>query len=151
MPIERFLEWNYDTGIVTEYKRLGNCNHCSACCHRIIACVFIKPGRSRNPRNGSASTDGVGVWNELNLGRWSYYFGNIKAKGDYNGCQALVDNMCSNHNNKDKICSGWPFSPSNTEEFPNCGYSFEKIGEWSIESINQKDKTVTILKNGSVQ
>jgi len=126
----RYYEWDYDAQIVTEYARHGQCNKCGECCHWTVHFGAIKPYRARSLRNGSGSTTGRGIWQEINLGRWSYFFclGNMEPGGE---CPSFDEetNLCNAHEGTErgKICELWPFSPRCLEHFPQCGYSFSIV------------------------
>lgn len=132
----KYLEWNYDTGIVTECQRLGKCKQCGKCCKAKITFEICKPRRNNN-RNGGAMTNETGIWSEINRGRWRYFFKIKSVDLDTTKCESLTDdNLCQHHGDKDPICGWWPFSPKCIDLFPDCGYSFEKINEWQIVNLS---------------
>ncbi len=134
----RFIEWDYDHNVATEYKRSGKCLQCGKCCRTHISFQLAGKARCGDWHNGSSATIGKGVWNELNLGRWSYFFGDVTLKDtleDAKACSWLSrkDNSCRCYEDRTRICSGWPFSLRNIEKLVGCGYGFEVVGEWEIE------------------
>jgi len=132
----RYYEWDYDTKTVTEYARRGQCNKCGECCRWAVHYIGVKPYRARSLRNGSSGTTGEGVWQEIDCGRWSYYFSiaNVEPGGECWNFDAAA-NLCKVHADagRGKICTLWPFSPRCLEHFPQCGYSFEILGTWPLE------------------
>ena len=131
----RYLEWNYDNGIVTEYQRAGKCNQCGKCCKALITFQVIKPRRGIG-RKGGVTTDETGIWSEIDNGRWRYFFKITEIDFDYAGCECLNSNqLCDYHNEKENICAWWPLSPTCIEPFPDCGYSFEQINEWKMSDL----------------
>jgi Fe-S-cluster containining protein len=131
----RFYEWNYDSDIVTEYHRSGECKQCGKCCQAQITFNVVKPRRNIG-RKGGATTNELGVWSEVNLGRWSYFWKITDVDFDYDGCECQNEKgLCDYHDEKENICALWPMSPKCLEHFPDCGYAFEKTGEWKISEL----------------
>ena len=127
----KFYEWNYSAGEVTEYRRVGECAQCGECCRALVRYSFIKPPRRKNPRNGGPATSGEDIWQEVNHGRWSYFFGITEIELGADSCGGLTGgDLCEEHATKDHICADWPFSPRCIGLFPSCGYSFEEISQW---------------------
>lgn len=149
--MRRYYEWDDEKKIVIEYRRVGECKKCGVCCMKQI-CYRIsgefamqKGGKpfERFPRN-------IGMWSEINTGEERLYFNTIDIIDDTaNVCTSLDENgLCKDHNKKSRkiICKEWPYSPKDLEHFPNCGYSFEKIGEWTYDEIGEKAEDLCIRK-----
>lgn len=130
-----YFEWDYDQRRVTEYKRSGKCNQCGACCRAFITFTHVMPPRAGDSKKGGPTTDGRGVWQEVNEGRWRYFYAITIEDGELH-CQCLTeDNRCKAHDDpeRSKICQVWPITPSNIAPFPECGWSFEVVNHWPID------------------
>lgn len=151
----RTITWNYDTNTVTEWCRLGGCNHCGECCRVVIN---LDSANSDEPRLGSEYTTELDVWyqsGDLLWGNiriteesiaWDCYEGVadddtfIDEQGEW--CQGFsIDDdqrgRC-NHESKRKkgLCTAWPLHPDHVNEFDNCSYRFVKLNEWEIEAYD---------------
>ncbi len=135
--MRHYREWDYDRGVVTEYERSGECVQCGACCRAHIQFGAMKPYRSRNAKNGGPWTDERDVWQELDLGRWNYFFRIHTIEPDKaEVCGSLQeDGLCKWHDDPDRplICREWPITPSNIALFPECGWSFRELSQRPIE------------------
>lgn len=135
----RYIEWDYERGIATEYERHGECNGCGDCCRSEVAFDFQKlaadePNGAGRERGGGASTDGQGVWQEVDDGNQRTF---RRLRGiwfcDQPCSQLGPGDHCVIHQSKPKFCALWPVSPRDTISFPMCGYSFCKLREWEID------------------
>lgn len=130
----RFFEWDYGHGIAAEYERQGECRKCGICCRQRVHFAYQKPPYKGEPRNGGKSTDGEGVWLEVQQGRWRHFY-KIKNVDRGEPCSSLGnDNLCACHDHKPLLCTVWPITPKCIEAFPDCGFSFKEIRRWAFES-----------------
>ena len=141
-----FYEWDYDTGVITQWHRCGECNQCGDCCR---ACVRMNDDISTNGKRAVERINGkwpeTGVQNEVNDDGKRIFFWNVRLDPDYPDyevCGSLEGNLCSAHDGEDRIaiCRYFPMSPRNAALFPRCSYEFERVGEWSIDEIETDDK-----------
>lgn len=132
----RYFEWDYELNLVKEYKRKGKCKKCGSCCRAKIVFQSIGHSYRGDKRNGSKVTNGIGLWQEVNKGKWRYFYKIISIHPNQKTCQDLNnDNNCQVYENKANICKDWPFSPICINQFPNCGYYFNEINEWKINEL----------------
>ena len=139
-----FTDWNYDTGIATEYERIGECNQCGDCCR---ATFNIKMSEGYDKQfNGGKATDEKGRWSEI---MEVSEISRIKGTREYTGftladrenppCCALdpETNLCTKEefDRKPWICRVFPTVPNDIKDLPNCSYEFIKIDEWCIEEL----------------
>lgn len=129
-----YREWDYNSMRVTEYKRSGECKACGACCRAHVSFSHTTPPRAGDPYKGGSTTYGKGVWQEVDMGRWSYFY-EITVDSEEKVCGCLSDkNLCNYHEDPDRsmICRVWPIGPTCIAQFPLCGWSFECIGQWEF-------------------
>jgi hypothetical protein len=134
MGLAVYREWDYDRMVVTAYRRSGKCKKCGACCRAHVSFGYMMPPRAGDPRKGGNTTDAVGVWQELDAGRWRYFY-RITVNLEENVCGGLQeDGCCADHEDPDRsmLCQIWPLTPADISKFPNCGWSFEEVGRWPL-------------------
>lgn len=138
-----FIEWNYETGTATEYRRDGDCNQCGQCCMTYIS-FFAGKRSGKNNHNGGSATDGVGVWNEVrNQHGTRRYFkiNEINHNILDQRCPMLRrgnkpgEYACSVQKTKLRICKSWPMSPSQVEPFDKCSYTFVPVRSWKFDDF----------------
>lgn len=140
----RYFQWDYDKGIVIEYKRLGECNGCGDCCKaeiRLSANVYDNTVNQQ--RDGGGYTDMKGIWNEVREDNRSYFFHfspiNTQVIDEGHRCPMLTQaNKCAVYNNRQRICTTWPTSPDQVEALPNCSYRFELVKQYTIEEYRKE-------------
>ena len=127
-----FTDWDYDTGIATEYRRDGECSKCGDCCKVIIKLQMV--GGDKDSYGGYA-TDGEKRWSEI-LGGEDREFVRFFSTDEpvEERCSALgPDNLCSLNGTKPWRCQVWPTSPSDIALFSNCTYKFIEVDNWELE------------------
>ncbi len=132
MSKTRYFDWNLDNGLVIEYARGGECKKCGICCGSKIAVTVSDPYGGK-PGNGGKTTDGKGLWHEINRGRWRWFFKLKEINRDCKTqCGSLTDEgLCGKYRNvRSRLCKEWPFSPHCLEKFPSCGYEFAELNRW---------------------
>lgn len=137
--MRRYLEWDYAADTVTEYERHGECTKCGACCEARIEFTIHRPYK-RDTRSGGRETNSRGIWQEVNTGRWRYFFRMERADPNHDTrCSELTDdNLCAMHEDKCFLCREWPFSPRCTAPFPECGYGFTEIQRGRISEREEE-------------
>ena len=137
----RYYEWDYNSMEVTEFKRKGKCLQCGQCCRARITFTFTKPARSGRACDGGGETNGEGIWQEVNRGRWRYFWKLGKIEPGTITCEALTEEgLCEAHNEKSHLCAWWPMSPRCIADFAGCGYSFEEVNHWKFDGIVGRDE-----------
>jgi len=137
----RFFEWDYRTGLVTEFKRNGECKQCGLCCTFRIAFTTCGRPYKGDHHNGGKEPNGSGVWQEANRGQWRYFYQITDISPEGHRCHACgEDNLCSLQNDKPGPCRDWPMSPVCIAQFPDCGFRFETIGTWKISETKQSSE-----------
>jgi Fe-S-cluster containining protein len=140
-----FTDWNYDTGVATEYERIGECNQCGNCCR---ATFDLKMSEGSDKRfNGGNGTDGEGQWPEIKeVSDIPHINGNrefvafvLRRQNPNPPCYALdpETNLCTINSGFSKpwCCSIFPTAPSDIANLPNCSYEFIKVNEHAIEEL----------------
>lgn len=151
----RTLTWDYDTNTVTEWCRMGSCNHCGECCEVMIYLRVIGECFNGDARDGGDNTTGEGIWHQVDklfwggieiteesMG-WNCYEGVdedgtcIDGQGERCLATTIDDDQKGrcNHDSERKrgLCTAWPLHPDHVECFDNCSYRFVKLNEWEIE------------------
>jgi hypothetical protein len=136
----QYFVWDYDQGIVTEYKRLGECNGCGQCCRAVIRYVTAQEKPFVDGFLGSGS-DKKGIWIEATDGdrRWALKLLEIEHPEGFRCEHLLEGNLCVVHNiknaRKDRLalCDLWPMGPQHVDPFDQCSYTFEKVSEFPID------------------
>jgi len=139
-----FTEWNYDTGIATEYERIGECNRCGDCCRSVIDIKITKDGNKRY--HGGKTTNEEGRWSEImevsdvaHIKENREFIAFIPTDREHGGCHALdpETSLCTINSGFSKpwCCSVFPTAPSDIKNLPNCSYEFIKVNEYSIEEL----------------
>ena len=136
----RFIKWDYDAGLATEYERTGECNRCGECCKNEIH--YRAAGRYTNTHGAGRmgnTTDGHGVWSEYSTGKMRRF---IKLDFAIVGrpCSLLGENgVCSMHDSKSvamrkqgALCLAWPIIPEHVVLCKGCSYTFREIAHWEI-------------------
>lgn len=132
----KYRKWDYDTNRVTEYVREGECNGCGACCKALIQFTVAGRVKDKDGRNLGNTTNGVGVWSEVQNGKKRRFFriNLMDLKPEAVTCSALSpENKCTVHQTKLPICEVWPVLPEQVTPFSECSYKFIEIGSWPIE------------------
>ena len=122
-----------ENGRLVAYERTGQCNHCGKCCYKHIE--FQITSQTFDP-NYEPSADGDADWSEhegfsilLAHGLWWYFKVNYVKDRD-TACPMLRNgNECGEWMDAKRfrpICRYWPFNPHDLEQFPECGFAFEK-------------------------
>ena len=133
----RYFEIDYITNIITEYARHGSCTGCGACCtgemHYIVS---EHPELNMYLYGGGVRTDNEGVWQVVTDGSEWRYHKFIRRVPSEQVCPQLCENRCLVHSDQEPLfCQLWPISKREAEAFEECGYTFEKIGAWSINEF----------------
>lgn len=132
----RYYEWDYENGIVTEFKREGFCRLCGACCRASTGIIASEAYRDE-PLNGGHTTNDQGIWQELS-GRWRRFYQLDYIRPDAKPCPALTkDGRCRDYSNRNRLCQVWPLSPRHIAPFPSCGYFFKELNHWQIDEIEE--------------
>lgn len=127
--------WIVENGQLALYIRKGECNRCGDCCcnHRIAYTMAVKDGNSNSDKDSSDRED----WSDsedysifLAQGVW-WYFKVTKITKEQHICGAFdkATKFCIEWRDMDTfkpICRYWPFHPDNLEQFPKCGFRFER-------------------------
>ena len=137
----RYIDWDYDTNIATEYERTGECNQCGDCCKNKKVINFdMIDGDKRS--HGGDTTNGEGRWSEIDNGKQRefirFYMGPDK---QLLPCTALgPDNRCIEQElgTKPWVCAVWPTVPSDIEPFENCSYQFVEINSWEFDEVEYR-------------
>lgn len=143
----RFFEYDFDEGKGYEYRRLGECHRCGACCRQRIAFMVIKPGYYDHARNGNGYIDGKGLWNVVNRGRWRYCY-KFDPIEPGEPCTELDGSRCTIHGRTPKgkkarqpyftlLCRDWPLGPHAIIPGDVCGFRFELIQTWVLEGAGE--------------
>lgn len=136
----RYTDWDYETNIATEYKRIGECNQCGDCCKKRINIKMINGNKSTH---GGETTDGDGRWSEIDGGKKEEFIKFYMNSNDtHQTCVALgPDNQCIEQElgKKPWVCSVWPTAPSDIEPFENCSYQFVEVAWWEIQQLIEKE------------
>ena len=137
----KFIDWDYDTLIVTEYERVGECNQCGDCCKTRINIQLV--GGDKNAHVGTTTDEQAGTTTD-EQGRWSEigYSDNDNERQFVRfympdepvlcSCSAQADNLCTLNGEKPWGCRVWPTAPSDITQFVNCSYKFVEIGRWGF-------------------
>lgn len=136
----RFIEWDYETRIATEYERSGECNGCGACCTGSIFYLGDGDRPGWNAHNGYSAAmrspqsvlKDKRIVNEVQVNGKSRYFTDITIKLDPAvRCPMLsAENRCRIHVGKGLISRAWPMSPKQVDPYPECSYSFKIVKQW---------------------
>ena len=132
----RYYEWDFVANEVVKWERHGECKKCGACCKSKVQFGFQKPFQTT--KAGGHTTDEIGIWTEVDMGRWRHFFKMQAIQLDGPGCPTLTDdNLCDGHEDDERawICKKWPFSPRCVAAFPDCGYSFKEAERWRMDEI----------------
>lgn len=138
----RYIRWDLDRNVATEFERIGDCNGCGACCKALIrfSVVNSKNADDHDPRDLGDCVDDQGVWAEIlvNDTRRLFKVTEINHNPAEKPCSKLGENnKCMVHFDKPRICSVWPVIPEQVTPFPECSYSFIQINEWAIGGEKQ--------------
>jgi len=130
--------WIIEEGKPVEYIRRGSCNVCGECCCKYnISCKFTSALVEDNEIRNAEKNNVNGDWSEWEgwsthsqYGIWWWWklsIGDRKEKP----CPSFVDGKCTNWGDEDfrAICRDWPVHPDNLENFPDCGFRFERVVE----------------------
>ncbi len=141
----RYIEWDFDKGVVVEYKRHGECNRCGDCCVALIQ--FTIDGRyspllktriaATSTEDKKAVDNAPNVWIELKADDKRYLHKMLEIDVEHKQpCGKLIieDGVasCKIQFDKDVFHKEWPMSPQHVTPFPRCSYSFEKVKEWKF-------------------
>jgi hypothetical protein len=133
----RYIEWDFDRMLATEYERLGECNGCGACCsgelHYAIYSQDDCQGANETKRRygGGPGPEWKSTWQEVWQGELRIYRRLLKYDPTGRVCPELAGDRCGLHGaGKPMICQLWPIAPREIEPFAECSYSFVKIAEW---------------------
>lgn len=145
----RYLEWNFNTGKVTEWARQGECNGCGQCCMaRIRYSISLRTRKPPKWQGGEGQYSAImgtrasheGIWLEVREGRSRRFISPVIVENRDHRCAALTDDLqCRMHAFKRfqrdslALCDTWPIHPDQVSAFDQCSYTFVKIGEWDIE------------------
>ena len=135
-----FVDYDYTTGVATEYVRDGICKQCGDCCKTTINMRMVDGDKYTH---GGYTTDGDGRWSEVsNNGTKEYVKFYMPHEEEGNSpCPALAldgSNVClwhdSEEGDKPWACRVWPTAPSDIESFENCTYKFVMVAQWEFET-----------------
>ena len=136
----RYIDWDYDTNIATEYERTGECNQCGDCCKRRVNTRMVDGDKMNH---GGRTTDGDGRWSEIDDGKKEEFIKFYMEPGDtHETCVALDPyNRCieQEFGKKPWVCAIWPTAPSDIEQFPRCSYEFVEINRWKIDEVEYRE------------
>ena len=112
------------------YERLGQCNHCGDCCRRRIGCHGFQVTGSL-----SSLMDDQGDFSQYDDGTVLIQFLGVHwlfspcTTNETQECPHLKNERCDRWMKQlsHPLCYFWPVHPDNLSEFPNCGFSFERI------------------------
>lgn len=132
----RFYKWDYTKDEATEFERLGDCNGCGACCKAVIAFVVSGRVKDKDARNLGDSTDGEGIWAEVQKDKKRRYFQvtSVQETDKVNCSKLGENNQCTVHSGKPVLCEVWPVIPEQVTPFPECSYSFKEVRKWTIST-----------------
>ena len=157
--------WDYDKKLITDWLRLGSCNHCGECC-QVTIYVDACGADDNDRRNGGDSASGEGQWHQHNnlfwgnikiteeIGSWNCYEGvaedgtYIDKQGERQQAANVNDNQKGrcNHERKKGLCAAWPLHPDHVNEFDNCSYRFLKLNEWGIEEAELEEEKQEVIE-----
>lgn len=129
----RTITWDYDNNVVTEWCRMGGCNHCGECCEVTIY-IDVCGATEEERRNGGNGVSEEGVWHEWDNGERRFWRVNNIAHDEPCTCfnDWKDDGGCQIETCKSLICTAWPLHPDHVNEFDNCSYRFVKLNEWEL-------------------
>jgi Fe-S-cluster containining protein len=138
--------WDYDQELVIQYLRIGHCSKCSSCCKGHLPISIADKYDPDIPQQGGKSTDGKGTWIEINHKKHRVFFKTGIFQPRQKVCNHLNDkNECASYFQRPLFCQEFPLSPDNIIAFPECTYTFKKIGEWSFHQLGI-DRTERVVK-----
>lgn len=135
-----FLGWNYKEGIVTRYKRNGECNGCGDCCRKLI---FVQPPNDEieetlSKHSGESEADFHSEHMEPEFDNPDRHLWRFDVTDQDHTCamlQALEGGKgsCKIQSEKPAQCTIFPTHPNDIKNLPNCSYSFETVEQWTFE------------------
>jgi Fe-S-cluster containining protein len=140
------FHWDYDQKLVIQYLRQGQCSKCSSCCQGHLPICVVDKYDPDIPQQGGKSTTGKGIWIEVNHKQNRVFFNTGEFQPRQKVCNHLNDkNECASYFQRPLFCQEFPLSPDNIIAFPECTYTFKKIGEWSFHQLGI-DRTERVVK-----
>lgn len=134
----RYFTFDYNAGTVIEWERTGECNGCAACCTTVIRWQIDMNSQlpGWDGRNGATTTDRQGRETGVYInGRWRF-FKSLEVTTESHRCSMLTaNNRCIVHTGKRLISRAWPMAPEHVTPFPQCSYSFQEVGRWTVEEF----------------
>jgi Fe-S-cluster containining protein len=128
--------WDYDQKLVIQYLRQGQCSKCGSCCKGYLPVSVVNRYDPDNPLRGGKSTTGKGIWIEVNHNGQRVFFKTGIFQPREKVCNHLNENNeCASYFQRPLFCQEFPLSPDNIMAFPECTYSFEKVGEWTFHQL----------------
>lgn len=130
--------WSVEDGGLIKYERSGECNRCGDCCgHKGQISFQMKFAFDDSDDKDKVEDKDESDWSEYEGWSilyaqgifWWFKITNIGGEGGchyYDSDKRLCTTWMSDRYFK-PICRYWPFHPSNLEQFPNCGFSFERV------------------------
>lgn len=137
----RFLKWDFDEDTITEYRRLGECNNCGACCidinrYRTLGRKTLGYGQMGD------KVQPEGIWAEWWEGNNRRFISLPRLTGEHRICDELKDKRCKVHGLKSAsrhtLCLAWPIIPEHLTLYPECSYTFEEIAVYRIGQLIRK-------------
>lgn len=142
----RTITWDYDTNTVTEWYRMGGCNHCGLCCEVIIN-IKTCGTYDEDVKNGGSGVDGKGQWHQWDNGKPHYWKVEQIDYDTSEDCFERCEGQCvDGWENKKLICQVWPLHPDHVNEFDDCSYRFVKLNEWEIEAHEPEEEKQEIIE-----
>lgn len=125
--------WIEEGGKLIPYQRLGACKACGLCCcsMHITAQVQVdypgNPDSDEQQDNDYSGYEGFSVFRAQGL--WWWWKIEVNDKPRDKPCDSFISGKCNFWKQDDwpAICRYWPVHPDNLEQFPECGFSFERL------------------------
>jgi Fe-S-cluster containining protein len=131
------FHWDYDQKLVIQYLRQGQCSRCGGCCKGHLPISIANKYDPDIPQQGGKCTDGKGLWIEIIHKRQRVFFKTGKYQPREKVCTHLnAKNECISYSRRPLFCQEFPLSPDNITAFPECTYSFKKVGEWTFHQLS---------------
>lgn len=132
----QFIVWNYDARRATEYRRLGECTQCGACCAAGIHFQHgtVPDGFTAKSYGGGQEAGPEGVWQEVDDGEKRVFRRQISEPGSFT-CSAFHEGRCAVYADRPTICRWWPVAPSDVAAISQCTYWFEVMREWEFMPV----------------
>jgi hypothetical protein len=136
----RFVQWDYNTGMATEYRRITECNGCSDgmthCCRGKMTFMHIalpdELDEDQRALGGGYTTDGKGVWQGVDTDKVHILRQFVSYERTDDVCPNLVDDKCNIYEDRCGYCHQVPMCPSDNALIPECSVTFEIVKQWQF-------------------